>query len=105
MLNMIIMIIYRWNGAVRTAGPSLDPLQNIMRTSTMRDGGRLTFNFTRPLVSPDTSGRDENLDVCRNVLWAFGGTTTFLNGTVIALTGHGPNKGVFTDQLCLCTSK
>ncbi|XP_019862330.1 PREDICTED: uncharacterized protein LOC109590933 [Amphimedon queenslandica] len=92
----------RWNGQSRVAGPSLDPMQNIMDTSSMRDGNRLTISFTRPLVSPDTSGRDENLDVCRNVLWAFGGTTTFVNGDVTALGGHS-NRGVFPGQLCLCT--
>ncbi|XP_003391529.1 PREDICTED: uncharacterized protein LOC100633659 [Amphimedon queenslandica] len=93
----------RWNGASRTAGPSLDPMQNIMNISTMRDGNRLTISFTRPIVSPDTSGRDENLDVCRYVLWAFGGTTTFVNGDVTALGGHS-DKGTFQNQLCLCTS-
>ena len=73
-----------------------------MNISTTRSGNRLTIRFTRPLVSPDNSGRDENLDVCRNVLWAFGGTTTFVNGNVIALGGHS-NRGVFANQLCLCT--
>ena len=74
-----------------------------MNISTTRSGNRLTIRFTRPLVSPDNSGRDENLDVCRNVLWAFGGTTTFDNdGNVTALGGHS-NRGIFADQLCLCT--
>ena len=73
-----------------------------MNISTTRSGNRLTIRFTRPLISPDNSGRDENLDVCRNVLWAFGGTTTFVNGTVTALGGHS-NRGIFADQLCLCT--
>ena len=95
-------MLYRWNE--NQAGPSLDPLQNIMNISTTRSGNSLTISFTRPLISPDTSGRDENLDVCRNVLWAFGGTTTFdNNGNVAALTGHS-DRGVFANQLCLCTS-
>ena len=83
--------------------PTLDPMQNIMNISTTRNGNRLTISFTRPLVSPDTSGRDENLDVCRNVLWAFGGTTTFDNGNVTALNFHS-NRGIFANQLCLCTT-
>ena len=83
--------------------PTLDPMQNIMNISTTRSGNRLTVRFTRPLVSPDTSGRDENLNVCRNVLWAFGGTTTFVNGTVTALNFHS-NRGIFANQLCLCTT-
>ncbi|XP_003385527.1 PREDICTED: uncharacterized protein LOC100633167 isoform X2 [Amphimedon queenslandica] len=93
----------RWNGQSRVAGPSLDPMQNIMDTSTTRSGDRLTISFTKPLISPDISGRDENLTECRNVLWAFGGTTTFENGNVTALGGHS-NRGVFQNQLCLCTS-
>ena len=74
-----------------------------MDFSTTRSGNSLTISFTRPLVSPDSAVRDENLDVCRYVLWAFGGTTTFdNNGNVTALGGHS-NRGVFADQLCLCT--
>ena len=74
-----------------------------MNISTTRSGNRLTIRFTRPLISPDTSGRDENLNVCRNVLWVFGGSTTFVNGTVTALRGHS-NQGIFANQLCLCTT-
>ena len=73
-----------------------------MNISTTRSGNSLTIHFTRPLISPDNSGRDENLNVCRNVLWAFGGSTTFVNGTVTNLGGHS-NRGVFANQLCLCT--
>ena len=75
-----------------------------MDTSATRSGNSLTIRFTRPLVSNDSAVRDENLNVCRNVLWAFGGTTTFVNGNVTALGGHS-DRGIFANQLCLCTSK
>lgn len=99
--------VTRWNGQSRTAGSLLDPVQNIINATSTRNGARLTISFTRPIDSPDNSNRDEDLNQCRNVLWAFGGTVgtfpTAGNGAASNLGGHS-SRGIFSTQLCLCTT-
>ena len=92
----------RWNPD-RT-GPTYDPQQNFMDTSSSRDGGVLYFSFTRNINSGDDS-RDIDLESCVYVLWAFGGRVgNFSTRPASGLGGHS-SKGVFPEQLCLCSGK
>lgn len=96
----------RWVGASRAAGPLYDTLQNIMATSTDRNGDTLMFAFTRLICSPDDN-QDINLDMCRWALWANGGIVgTFPmtnDSNAQGLTRHSA-RGLFPSQLCLCSS-
>ena len=91
------MLSYIYSWVVRITNVTIDTQQDIEQTSTSFSNGTLTVSFTRPIVSSDKS-HDLDLDVCRNVWWAYGGNVIDLKPIEVSL----PAKlGYFDVQICL----
>ena len=87
--------MYSW--VVELNQPIIDAQQNITQTSTSLSNGILTVSFTRPIISRDKS-HDLDLNVCRNVWWAYDGNVTNFSPLEI----NSPAKlGYFNVQICL----
>ena len=91
------MNLFRY-AATRTI-PTYDTIQSFTNTMTERIGSKLSFSFNRLIVSADTSGQDVDLNVCQNVLWAWGGSVSSF--TTPATIGRHTSRGAFVDQICL----
>ena len=92
------MHLFRYVGGTRTR-PTYDGIQSFTNTMTERTDGDLFFTFTRRIVSTDTSGQDIDLNVCRFIIRAWGGTVSSF--TSPAVFGQHTQQGGFTDQICL----
>ena len=74
-------------------------MQSFTNTMTERRDGVLFFNFTRRIVSTDTSGQDINLNVCLFIIRAWGGTVSDFESP--AMFAQHSQQGGFSDQMCL----
>ncbi len=67
----------------------------------MVEDGTVKICFTRPVDSDDDD--DISLDVCRYVLWAYGGpVTSYGTDGMNGVFGGHSSRGVFSEQICLC---
>ena len=76
----------------------LDTNQNLESNSTSISGSFLTLNFTRPIISPDKT-QDLDLNVCRYVIYIYGGTVDSFTMPTFTLSNAPTGFGIF--QLCL----
>ena len=101
----VLIIVINFNKRFTSNGrarPPFDDSQDITNRVVGVDDGVTTISFTRPIVSDDNDD-DLDLDECRYVIWAYGGTVTSYgtNGMNGVFGGHS-ERGVFPNRICLC---
>ena len=98
----MIAFIYCYRYAVaRGVAPRLDTSQDIMNTSASLMDGRQMISFTRPIDTGDTAD-DFSLDMCINLIWAFGGAINDFNTMPASIGVHNAaSRGIFNEQICL----
>ena len=93
--SLTFVVLHRWiEGDTRPH----DMQQDLTQTSTSLSNRVLTASFTRPIVSSDEA-QDVDLDVCRNVVWAYDGNVTSF--TPYLIVSDPAKVGFFDDQICL----
>ena len=97
-----VLLFNRFNIIGSRGQPPYDEQQNFKDEMVTREDGVTRISFRRPVVSPDKDD-DFDLDQCRWVIWANGGTITAVSDTNGATFGGHTTKGVFSRQMCLCS--
>ena len=79
---LLFVVVHRW---IEGDNHPRDIQQDLTQTSTSLSNRVLTASFTRPIVSSDKD-QDVDLDVCRNVVWAYDGNVTDFSSLLIEVS-------------------